>query len=98
MGGEGSIAGMIISLRNNANIRLGRRKYFIKDNPYLDTKEKTTRLKKHIKRTPQQIEAFRIREKARKKRELFIQIIAFIASATIAIGILYLFFGTALFS
>ena len=89
---------MIISLRNNASIRLGRRKYFSKDNPYLGADEKITRPKKHIKRTPQQIEAFHIREKARKKRELFIQIIAFIASATIAIGILYLLFGTALFS
>lgn len=40
MGGEGSIAGMIISLRNNANIRLGRKNISTKIILTLPTKQK----------------------------------------------------------
>lgn len=98
MGGEGSIAGMIISLRNNANIRLGRKKYFNKDNPYLTNQAKVKRVAKKVNRTPQQIEEFHIKEKARKRRELLIQVLAFVVSGLIAGFVLYLLFGTSLFT
>lgn len=98
MGGEGTIAGMITSLRNNASLRLGRKKYFGKDNPYLHNETESKQKIKKVKRTPQQIEEFRISEKARKRRELLIQVLAFMFSGLIAVLILYLIFGTSLFT
>jgi len=98
MGGEGTIAGMIISLRNNANLRPGRKKYFTKDNPYLETKGKKGIIKKPLKRTARQFEEFQIKETKRKRREYLIQMIAFIVSSAIAFLIIYLFFGTSLFT
>lgn len=98
MGGEGTIAGMIISLRNNANLRLGRKKYFSKDNPYLHNETESKRKIKKVKRTPQQIEEFRVSEKERKRSELLIQVLALVFSGLVAVLILYLIFGTSLFT
>lgn len=98
MGGEGSIAGMIISLRNNANLRLGRKKYFTKDNPYLGDKDKKGTVRKRVKRTARQIEEFHVKEEKRQRRERFIQLFAFTVALALAFLIIYLIFGTSLFT
>lgn len=98
MGGGSSIAAMQSSLRNNANLKKGRKKYFTKDNPYLSTGKETNQKLKKIKRTPQQLEEFKIREAARKRREQLIQLVALFAACIISFTVLYLFFGTSLFT
>ena len=89
---------MITSLRNNANLRLGRKKYFTKENPYLGKKEKDGIRMKHVRRTSRQIEEFHIKEIKRKRRETRVQIIALLVSASLALLIVYLIFGTSIFT
>jgi hypothetical protein len=98
MGGGASIAAMQSSLRNNANLKRGRKKYFTKDNPYLTSESESKQKVKKVKRTPQQIEEFRIKLEARRRREQLIRVLAFSVSVIVSFLILYLIFGTSLFT
>jgi hypothetical protein len=97
-GGGASIAAMQSSLRNNAKLKKGRKKYFTRDNPYLNGETETKQKPKKIKRTPRQIEEFRIREAARKRRERLIQVVALFVACILSFTVLFLLFGTSLFT
>lgn len=83
MGGGGSIAGMIVSLRNNNSLRLGRKHFFTKERRESDSGEIKSKPAKHTKRSPEQILQFREELKKQRRNDLILKFVAF----AIALGI-----------
>jgi len=89
MGGEGSIAGMIVSLRNNNNLRLGRKRFFTKERQERDSGEIKSKPIEHLKRSPEQILQFRKELKKQRRNDLILKFVAFTIALGTASSILY---------
>jgi hypothetical protein len=86
MGGEGSMMGMIISLKNNRALLRNRRKYFNKDkmNGVAVSYHKAIRIKKF---TPAQLESFRRRLAKDRKNDTLRIIFALITAIGLALAL-----------
>ena len=91
MGGEGSIAGMIISLRNNKSLRLNRKKYFKNDTRNIKTEAGNRKPKAYKHLTKSQILEIREEISAKSKVETLKKITAVIVALLITAGIVFLF-------
>ena len=94
MGGEGSIAGMITSLRNNANLRLNRKHFFSNKRQQAGSDTKKVVKPNRIKRSPEQIQQARQELKAMRRKDLFVRLFAVVVATIIAVLILFFIFGT----
>jgi len=90
MGGEGTIAGMITALRNNAKMRLKRKRFFSVDRNPQSHKHIGPAKKSYVKRSPEEIRRFREKLKIEKRRQMIKIILAFVATMIIG-GILFYF-------
>lgn len=94
MSGGGSIAGMIISFRNNANLRLKRNHFFSNKRQQTGSHTKKIEKPKRIYRSPEHIQKFRIELKASRKKDLFLKFFALLVASVITVLILFFIFGT----
>jgi len=91
MGGEGSMLGMIIALRNNANMRL-KRENNLKKGGGLDVKGEFVPMEKRKKLTPEQLVQIRKKVKIEHRKDIMISLIALIISIGILTAIAYYLF------
>ncbi len=93
MGGEGSIAGIITALRNNANMQLNRKHFFNKKEKRISSNENVKIKMRHTERSPAQIQEFRKNLKAQKRKEVARMIIALIVAVGFIALVGYLFYA-----
>ena len=94
MGGEGSIAGMINSLKENK--RILRTRKFLNKSDELIYASKKIKLKYKLKATKEELSAIRTKINSEKKRNLIIGIAIFVFSVAVGALLFYLLYFKAL--